>query len=130
FCSSMIGGSVQQLPGHVTGMRDLSVAKPSRSKLCHRTVPHASCSTAHREQQVKGAIGGPARAVPEDVKSEKPRKSRERKRSKRFKRQQPERKEKRRNGQRRANHEQHHELSKPSATHDVQHQRRYTFVFR
>jgi hypothetical protein len=51
------------------------------------------------------------------------RKSREGKRSKRLKRLQPERKEKYRKRQCRANHEQHHELSKLSATHDVQHQR-------
>ena len=55
-------------------------------------------------------------------KSEKPRKSREGKRSKRLKRQQRERKEKYRKRQCRANHEQHHQLSKPCATHDVQHQ--------
>jgi tetratricopeptide (TPR) repeat protein len=41
-------------------------------------------------------------------------------------RHQPERKEKHRNGQRRANHEQRHELSKLSATHDVQHRPRQT----
>src|SRR5262249_7956586 len=62
-------------------------------------------------------------AVPEDVKSEKPRKSRERKRSKRLKRQQPERKEKYRERQCRANRKQHHKLSKPSAKHDMQRQR-------
>src|SRR5215831_10340909 len=56
-------------------------------------------------------------------KSEKPRKSREGKRSKRLKRQQQERKEKYRKRQCPANHEQRHELSKLSATHDVQHQR-------
>jgi hypothetical protein len=64
-----------------------------------------------------------SRAAPTRPKSEKPRKSREGKRSKRLKRQQPERKEKYRKRQCRANHEQHHELSKLSATHDVQHQR-------
>jgi septal ring factor EnvC (AmiA/AmiB activator) len=63
-------------------------------------------------------------AVPEDVKSEKPRKSRERKRSKRLKRQQPERKEKYRERQCRANRTQHHKLSKPSARHDMQRQRK------
>src|SRR5262249_26276436 len=52
--------------------------------------------------------------------SEKTKNSRERKRSKRMKRQQPKRKEKHRNGQRRANHEQQHELSKLRASHDVQ----------
>ena len=98
-------------------------AGPSRSELCHCAVPHASCTATHREQEVKGAIGGPARAVPEDVKSEKPRKSWERKRSKRLKRQQPERKEKYRKRQCRANRKQHHKLSKPSARHDMQRQR-------
>src|SRR5215471_21842001 len=61
-------------------------------------------------------------AVPEDVKSEKPRKSRERKRSKRLKRQQPERKEKYRERQCRANRKQHYKLSKPSARHNMQRQ--------
>src|SRR5262249_3829496 len=51
----------------------------------------------------------------------KSRKSREGKRSKCLKRQQEERKEKHRKRQCRANHEQHHQLSKPCATHDVQH---------
>ena len=53
----------------------------------------------------------------------KSRKSRERKRRKPLKRQQPERKEKYRKRQCRANHEQHHQLSKLSATHDMQRQR-------
>jgi hypothetical protein len=64
-----------------------------------------------------------SRAVPTRPRSEKPRKSREGKRSKRLKRQQPQRKEKYRKRQCRANHEQHHEVSKLSATHDVQRQR-------
>jgi hypothetical protein len=64
-----------------------------------------------------------SRAAPTWPKSEKPRKSREGKRSKRLKRQQQERKEKHRKRQCRANHEQYHQLSKRSATHDVQHQR-------
>src|SRR6516162_11106186 len=54
------------------------------------------------------------------------RESRERKSGKWLVRQQPERKEKHRNGQRRANHEQRHELSKLSATHEMQRQRRQT----
>ncbi len=64
-----------------------------------------------------------SRAVPTRPKSEKPRKSREGKRSKRLKWQQQERKEKYRKRQCRANHQQHHELSKLSATHDMQHRR-------
>ena len=44
------------------------------------------------------------------------------KRDKWLLRQQPERKEKHRDGQRRANHEQRHELSKLSARHDTQRQ--------
>src|SRR6516225_4240765 len=91
-------------------------AGPSRSELCHCAVPHASCSATHRKQEVKGAIGGPARG---DMKSEKSRKSRERKRSKRLIRQQPERKEKYRERQCRANRKQHYKLSKPSARHDM-----------
>jgi hypothetical protein len=55
-----------------------------------------------------------------DPLSEKPRKSRERKGDKWLLRQQPEGKKKHRDGQRRANHEQRHELSKPSPTHDTQ----------
>src|SRR6516225_3460033 len=51
------------------------------------------------------------------------RKSRQKKRGKWLLRHQPERKEKYRKRQCRANHEQHHQLSKLSATHDVQHQR-------
>ena len=62
-------------------------------------------------------------AAPTRPKSEKPRKSREGKRSKRLKRQQQERKEKYRKRQCRANYEQHHQLCKLSATHDVQRQR-------
>jgi len=53
-------------------------------------------------------------------KSEKPRKSRERNGTKRLKRQQQERKEKYRERQCRANKEQRRQLSKLSATHDVQ----------
>src|SRR6266446_5218789 len=64
-----------------------------------------------------------SRAAPTRAKSEKPRKSREGKRSKRLKRQQQERKEKYRKRQCRANYEQHHQLCKLSATHDVQRQR-------
>jgi hypothetical protein len=64
-----------------------------------------------------------SRVAPTRPKSEKPRKSREGKRSKRLKRQQQERKEKYRKHQCRANHEQHHQLFKLSATHDVQQQR-------
>src|SRR5437016_2903749 len=64
-----------------------------------------------------------SRAAPTRPKSEKPRKSREGKRSKRLKRQQQERKEKYCKRQCRANHEQHHQLSKLSATHDLQRQR-------
>src|SRR5215831_1456741 len=56
-------------------------------------------------------------------KSEKPRKSREGNRSKRLKGQQQERKEKYCKRQCRTNHEQHHQLSKLNAPHDVQHQR-------
>jgi len=63
-------------------------------------------------------------AVPEDVKSEKPRKSRERKWSKRLKRQQPECKEKYRKRQCRTNRKQHYKLSKPNARHDTQRQRK------
>src|SRR5262249_60009567 len=50
------------------------------------------------------------------------RKSRQKKRGKWLLRHQPERKEKHRKRQCRANHEQHYQLSKLSATHDVQHQ--------
>ena len=58
--------------------------------------------------------------------SQTSRKSREKKSGKWLVRQQPERKEKHRNGQRRANHEQRHELSKLSATHEMQRRRRQT----
>ena len=54
--------------------------------------------------------------------SEKPRKSRERKGDKWLLRQQPEGKKKHRDSQRRANHDQRHELSKPSPGHDTQRQ--------
>src|SRR5262249_61408579 len=53
FSPSIHFGSSAQQHRHVTGMRDLSVAKPSRSELCHCAVPHASCSTAHRKRKVK-----------------------------------------------------------------------------
>ena len=95
----------------------------SRSELCHCAVPHASCSATHRKQEVIRERLAAQPAVPEDVKSERPRKSRERKRSKRLKRQQPERKEKYRERQCQANRKQHYKLSKPSARHDVQRQR-------
>jgi len=62
-------------------------------------------------------------------KSEKPRKSREGNRTKRLKRQQQERKEKYRKRQCRANKEQRHQLSKLSATHDVQPTRRSKEIF-
>src|SRR6516165_10737584 len=91
----------------------------SRSELCHCAVPHASCSATHRKQEVIRERLAAQPAVPEDVKSERPRKSRERKRSKRLKRQQPERKEKYRERQCRANRKQHYKLSKPSARHDM-----------
>src|SRR6516165_10534434 len=69
-----------------------------------------------------------SRAAPTRPKSEKPRKSRERKRIKRLKRQQEKRKEKYRKRQCRANHEQHRQLSKLTATHDdVQRQRSVRF---
>src|SRR5262249_4697997 len=119
FLPSMIGGSAQR---SIRLKREYVNAGPSREQLCHYALLRASCSATHRKQEVKGAIGGPAR-VPEDVKSEKPRKSRERKRSKRLIRQQPERKEKYRERQCRANRKQHYNLSKPSARHDMQRQR-------
>src|SRR6516162_4372029 len=75
----------------------------SRSELCHCAVPHASCSATHRKQEVIRERLAAQPAVPEDVKSERPRKSRERKRSKRLKRQQPEREEKYRERQCNAN---------------------------
>jgi hypothetical protein len=62
-------------------------------------------------------------AAPTRPKSEEPRKSREGRRIKRLKRQQQERKEKYGKRQCQANHEQRHQLSKLSATHDVQRQR-------
>ena len=95
----------------------------SRSELCHCAVPHASCSATHRKQEVIRERLAAQPAVPEEVKSERPRKSRERKRSKRLKRQQPEREEKYRERQCQANRKQHYKLSKPSARHDVQRQR-------
>ena len=73
------------------------------------------------------ALGQPRRECPSaprsaphpDTMSETSRKSRQKKRGKWLIRHQPGRKEKHRNGQRRANHEQRHELSKLSATHDA-----------
>src|SRR6516165_511085 len=58
---SMIGGSAQRPIGLSMGIR--VNAGPSRSELCHCAVPHASCSATHRKQEVKGAIGGPARGT-------------------------------------------------------------------
>src|SRR5262249_40791725 len=55
---SMIGGSAQRLEHG-----DRVNAGPSRSELCHCAVPRASCSATHRKQEVKGAIGGPARGT-------------------------------------------------------------------
>src|SRR5262245_12781681 len=95
-------------------------ARPSRIELCHCAVPHASCTATHRtvNKKLRERLAAQP-AVPEDVKSEKPRKSGERKWSKRLKRQQPESKEKYRERQCRANRKQHHKLSKPSARHDM-----------
>src|SRR6516165_7860538 len=117
---SMIGGSAQRPIGLSMGIR--VNAGPSRSELCHCAVPHASCSATHRKQEVKGAIGGPARGT-RGCEIRKSRKSRERKRSKRLKRHQPERKEKYLERHCRANRKQHYKLSKPSARHDMQRQR-------
>jgi hypothetical protein len=64
--------------------------------------------------QTSRRVGGATRP-----KSEKPRKSREGNRSKRLKGQQQERKEKYCKRQCRTNHEQHHQLSKLNAPHDV-----------